>query len=95
MSASIDCVFCQAGGRTILIALNKFMPPLTRSSSILSSDEESDPVSLTNCLNFWIFGISGEINLDNLAFTQYLLHLILSMDLTYIHKVELDNLHNL
>ena len=51
MSGSNKYEFCHAGGITILIALNSFTPPLIKISIILSSEEESDPVSFTNCLN--------------------------------------------
>jgi hypothetical protein len=69
-------MFCHAGGKTILIARKKLMPPFTSNSTILSSAEESDPVSLTKDENFSMSGIKGEENLEALAFTQFLLPLI-------------------
>ena len=44
-----------------------------RSSTILSSADESDPVSLTNDLNSAILGINGVENFEVLALTQFLL----------------------
>ena len=76
ISASNKYAFCHAGGITILIALNNLTPPLIKISIILSNADESDPVSFTNCLNFWIFGIRGLLNFDDLAFTQFLFPLI-------------------
>ena len=51
-SGSRVWIFCQAGGKTILIDLNISIPPLTKSSIILSNDDESEPFSLTSSLNF-------------------------------------------
>ena len=76
ISASRICPFCHAGGRTILIARNIFIPPFSNNSIILSSDDESDPVSLIKYLNFDNFGIKGVINFDLRAFAQFLLPLI-------------------
>ena len=70
------CTFCHAGGNTILKALNRSMPPLFSNSIILSSAEESDPVSFTKSLNLLIFGINGDENLDCLALAQFRLPLI-------------------
>ena len=71
-SGSKVWIFCHAGGSTILIALKISTPPFTKSSIMLSSEEESEPVSLTSCLNFWIFGMRGVLNFEDLAFTQFL-----------------------
>ena len=49
------------------------MPPFTSNSTILSSAEESDPVSLTKDENLSMSGIKGEENLEALALTQFLL----------------------
>ena len=43
---------------------------------MLSNDDESEPVSLTSCLNFCIFGINGVENFDALALTQFLFPLM-------------------
>ena len=76
MSGSNRYEFCHAGGITILIALNSFTPPFIKISIILSKAEESEPFSLTNCLNCCIFGKRGLLNFDDLALTQFLFPLI-------------------
>ena len=69
-------MFCHAGGKTILIARKKLIPPFTSNSTILSSAEESDPVSLTKDENLSMSAIHGEENLQALALTQLLLPLM-------------------
>ena len=58
------------------IDLKKLIPPLTNNSIILSRADESEPVSLTNDLNWLIPGIKGVENLEARALTQFLFPLI-------------------
>tara|TARA_Y100000816_G_scaffold156367_1_gene111531 strand:+ start:544 stop:771 length:228 start_codon:yes stop_codon:yes gene_type:complete len=69
-------MFCHAGGKTILMDLKKFIPPLTSNSIILSKADESEPVSFTNDLKSLMPGIRGVENLEARALTQFLLPLI-------------------
>ena len=75
-SGSMVWIFCHAGGKTILIDLKKFIPPFTKSSIMLSREDESEPVSFTNDLKSPMPGIRGVENLDARAFTQFLFPLI-------------------
>tara|TARA_Y100001947_G_scaffold90182_1_gene76920 strand:- start:90 stop:302 length:213 start_codon:yes stop_codon:yes gene_type:complete len=43
---------------------------------MLSKADESEPDSLTICLNFWIFGIYGVLKILVLALDQFLFPLI-------------------